>query len=368
MSYSENNKPVVLLTGASGNLGSSIAAILSDDYEVIGIDREAGDADFPVVEADLTDAMSIETALEEVRMRCGHRLASVIHLAAFFDFTGEEHPLYTALNVEGTRLLLRALQARFQVDQFIYVSTMLVHAPADPGQRIDERAPIGPRWAYPKSKAAAEAVVQEQSEGIPFVLLRLAGVYDEKVMVPTLAHQIARIFERDLESHLYSGSKDVGQSMLHREDMLDAFRRTVDRRASLPSSIAILVGEPSAVGYSALQDRIGELIHGQQHWPTLRVPKAVAAAGTWVQDKLEPVIPDAIDKGQQPFIKPFMIRMADDHYALDVSRAEKLLGWTPRHSLEDTLPAIVENLRQRPLDWYEANGVAPPAWLKNEEA
>ena len=49
-------------------------------------------------------------------------------------------------------------------------------------------------------------------------------------MVPTMAQQMARIYERDFQSYFYSGSTLVGQAMLHREDMLDAFRRTVDRR------------------------------------------------------------------------------------------------------------------------------------------
>ena len=29
-------------------------------------------------------------------------------------------------------------------------------------------------------------------------------------------------------------------------------------------------------------------------------------------------MPDAIDQGEAPFIRPFMIEMADDHYALDI--------------------------------------------------
>jgi hypothetical protein len=37
----------------------------------------------------------------------------------------------------------------------------------------------------------------------------------------------------------------------------------------------------------ALQDELGYLIHGEKEWPTLRLPKTVAAAGAWLQDKLE---------------------------------------------------------------------------------
>jgi len=358
-----DSKPIVLITGATGNLGRSLAEALGDGYRIAGLDRSAQDTGFKVFEADFTSDDSVELAMRQFREEFGGRIASVIHLVAFFDFTGEDNPLYQSVNIEGTRRLLRALR-EFEVEQFVYASTMLVHAPCRPGERIDESQPIEPRWAYPESKAAAEAVVREEHGDIPYVLLRLAGVYDEQSMVPTLAQQMSRIYERDVQSYFYSGSTLVGQAMLHRDDMLDAFRRTVDRRDRLPAETEILIGEPDAIGYDALQDEIGYLLHGAEDWPTVRVPKPIAAAGAWTQNKLEPVIPDAIDSGEAPFIKPFMVRMADDHYALDVRRAREMLGWEPQHRLKSELPGMVATLKKDPAAWYEKNGITPPAWVK----
>ena len=355
----ENEKPILLITGAAGNLGRSLASAFADSYRVIGLDQPGLQADFPLFSVDLTDDASVDAAFGQFRERFGTRIASVIHLVAYFDFSGEEQPLYERVNVEGTRRLLRALQS-FEVEQFVYSGTMLVHAPGRPGVVIDEDQPIAPRWAYPRSKAAAEAVIRAEHGHIPYVLLHLAGVYDEKSSVPTLANQIARIYERDFQSLFYSGSILAGQSMLHREDMIDAFRRTVDRRRDLPPGIVILIGEEEAIGYDALQDEIGALIHGNEDWPTLRLPKAAAAAGAWLQDKAEPLVPDALDQGERPFIRPFMVQMADDHYALDISRARDLLGWEPRHRLQDSLPAMIDTLIADPKGWYEANGLAPP--------
>lgn len=352
-------KPIVLITGAAGNIGRSLAAALSDGYSIVGLDQPGKKAEFPLIDADFTDDASIVRAMAQFRQTHGDHIASVIHLVAFFDFTGEENPLYQSVNVDGTRRLLRALQD-MDVEQFVYASTMLVHAPGRPGEPIDEDQPIDPRWAYPQSKAEAEQAIREEHGHIPYVLLRLAGLYDEKTSVPTLANQIARIHVRDFQSHFYSGSTFVGQSMVHRDDMLAAFRRTVDRREHIASGTAILIGEPEAMGYDALQDELGYLIHGVEDWPTLRIPKAAAAIGAWAQDKLEPVVPDAIDQGEPPFIKPFMVRMADDHYALDIGRAHQLLGWTPRHRLKDRLPDMVRTLKQDPAAWYEANGLTPP--------
>jgi nucleoside-diphosphate-sugar epimerase len=242
VSIAADRRPIVLITGATGNLGRSLGKALASDYRTVGLDLAAEGADFAVLEVDFTSDASIELAFRKFRDRFGSQIASVIHLVAYFDFTGEENPLYQSVTVEGTRRLLRALQ-EFEVEQFVYSSTMLVHAPCRPGERIDEHQPIDPRWAYPKSKAAAEDVIRAEHKQIPYVILRLAGVYDEHAMVPTMAQQIARIYERDFQSHFYSGNTLVGQSMLHRADMLDAFRRTIDRRDALPPETEILIGE-----------------------------------------------------------------------------------------------------------------------------
>ena len=355
-------RPIILITGATGNLGRSLGKALGRDYRIVGLDLKAQGTDFPVFEADFTSGPSVELALRKFRDAFGSHIASVIHLVAFFDFSGEDKPHYETVNVEGTRRLLKALQD-FDVEQFIYASTMLVHAPCRPGEHIDEQQPIEPRWAYPKSKADAEAVVRAEHKRIPYVILRLAGVYDEHAMVPTLARQMARIFDRDFQSYFYSGSTLVGQAMLHRDDMLDAFHRTVDRRAVLPAETEILIGEADAIGYDALQDELGYLIHGVDDWPTVRVPKPIAAVGAWAQGKLEPAIPDVIDGGEVPFIKPFMVAMSDDHYALDIRRARELLGWEPQHRLKDELPKLVAALKKNPSGWYKTSGITPPAWL-----
>ena len=361
---SPDTRPIVLITGATGNLGRSLGKALAHDYRIVGLDQREEEADFRVFAADFTSAPSVALALQKFREAYGANIASVIHLVAYFDFSGKDNPLYQTVNVDGTRHLMQALQD-FTVEQFVYASTMLVHAPCRPGERIDEQQPIDARWAYPQSKAAAEAVINAEHKHIPYVILRLAGVYDQHAMVPTMAQQIARIYERDFQSYFYAGSVLVGQAMLHRDDMLEAFQRTVDRRAVLPADAEILIGEADAIGYEALQDELGYLIHGVDEWPTVRVPQPIAAVGAWAHGKLEPAIPDVIDGGEAPFIKPFMIDMANDHFALDVRLARELLGWEPQHRLKDELPKLVAALKKDPSTWYKANGVSPPGWLSD---
>lgn len=355
-------KPAVLITGTAGNLGGTLARALSDQYQIIGLDRSASDAVSLSYIADITSAESVNEALQKIAHEQSQTLAAVIHLAAYFDFTGEDSPLYQQVNIDGTRHLLSALKP-FTVERFIYASTMLVHKPGSPGDKITEATPIEPSWAYPQSKADVEALIKKEIGETPYTFLRLAGVYDEHTAVPTLAHQIARIYELDFKSRVYAGDTDAGQAFLHKKDMVEAFKLTLEKRNQLPQAHALLIGEEECLSYSDLQNRIGELIYHQRKWRTFSLPTPVAKAGAWLQEKTEPLVPDDFDQGEKPFIRPFMIDMASDHYDLDISAARTQLGWRPKCSLYSTLEKLIQNLKADAAQWYSANRITPPTWL-----
>lgn len=358
----ELEKPLVVITGCAGNLGSSVVKALQPKYRVISLDRSKSESADDSFRFDLTSADSVRGALQQIADKYGRHIAAVIHLAAYFDFSGEHSPLYDKVNVSGTRHLISALDD-FEVERLIYAGTMLVHRPGAPGEKITEDTPIEPGWAYPISKAQTEEVIKSNAQ-MPWTLLHLAGLYDEETAVPTLSHQIARIYEQDFKSHLYAGDLDAGQAFIHREDLMDLFARVVDRRHELPQQHILLAGEEEVIGYEALQNRIGALIHGEQKWETVRLPGSVAKAGAWVETKAEPIVPDSFDKGEEPFIKPFMIDLASAHYDLDCSRAKQLLGWKARHTIYETLASLVNSLKQDPLTWYKANGITAPDWME----
>jgi nucleoside-diphosphate-sugar epimerase len=169
-----------------------------------------------------------------------------------------------------------------------------------------------------------------------------------------LAHQIQRIYERRLTSKVFPGDTSTGQSFVHLNDVVEALRATVARRSELPPDTVMLIGEPEPLSYDDLQRTFALRIHGERDWDTLQIPKAVAKAGAWVQDQIPGV--------EEPFIKPWMIDLADDHYALDITRARNLLGWSPRQSLRETLPTMVSALKADPEDFHRRNKLegAPP--------
>lgn len=347
-------RQTVMITGSSGLIGSRVARRLAPEHAIVGFDIQEPPADAHIdlsLHMDVTSEMSVRDALERARLEYGERVAAVVHLSAYYDFSGEPSPMYEQVTVEGTRRILRGLHEQsFEVDRFIFASTMLVHGPVKPGERIDEESPIDPRWVYPESKVKTEHVIAEERGVYPSALLRIAGVYTDEGQQPTLIHQIRRIHTRELNSFFFPGDSEAGQALVHLECAVDAIGRTVERRSELPDEVAILIGEPDPPSYAWLQDRIGEHLWGDE-WPTIRVPGPMAKAGAWIQEKVP---------GGDEFIKPYMIELADDHYALDISRARELLGWEPRRDFADTLPRIMQSLRDDPVGWYERNGLEVP--------
>lgn len=340
-------KKIVLITGGSGLIGSKLIKRLQDNYQVVGLDRTDNvhqPAKVEYVGFDVADEKSVTMAMDRVRYAYGSHIASVVHLAAYYDFSGAPSPLYEEVTVKGTEKFLHALQD-FKVDQFIFSSTNLIYKPTVPGQKINEDCPLAPNWDYPESKVDTEKIIHQKRGKIPVVVLRLAGVYDEEGNSIPITHQIQRIYEETLTSYFFSGDISHGNVFLHMDDLMTALVKTIEKRNELPEEITINIGEPVTPSYENLQERIGLLVHGEE-WKTYEIPKPLAKAGAWAQDLVG-----------DPFIKPWMIDRADDHYELDISRARELLGWEPGHNLIDTLPEMISNLKADPVAWYKRNGL-----------
>lgn len=360
----EKERGIVIVTGSNGRIGDAVMRRFAARFDdVVGFDRKAPNPPPPgctYIPVDITSDESVREGLRVVRAHHGSHIASVIHLAAYYDFFGEPSDKYDEVTVRGTGRLLRGFREQnFEVEQFVFSSTMLVHRPAKPGQFINEDWAIEPTWAYPESKVRTEQLIQNERGDIPAVLLRISGVYDDLCHSIPLAHQIQRIYERQLTSRVYSGSTSHGQSFLHMDDLVEAIALTVERRAELPPEVPILLGEPETLSYDELQHTFARLIHGED-WETLEVPDALspfAKAGAWVMEKLP---------GADPFIKPWMIDRANDHYALDITRARTLLDWKPKRSLRGTIPLMIAALKADPVGWYKENELELPSELENE--
>lgn len=349
----------ILVTGSNGEIGQAVMRRFTGRFaQVVGFDRKAP-ADPPpgctYLAADMTSDESVRAGLRILRAHHGARIASVIHLAAYYDFFGAPSPKYDEVTVRGTDRLLAGLrETGFQVEQFAFSSTMLVHAPGEPGQFINEDWPLAPTWAYPESKVRTEQLLRAGRGDIPIVLLRISGIYDDGCHSIPLAHQIQRIYERQFTNRFYSASTAHGQAFMHEDDLVDAIERVVERRGALPPELPLLLGEPEALSYDELQHTLSRLIHGTP-LETIVVPRLPAKLGAWLMN----LVP-----GRPQFIKPWMIDRAADHYALDLTNARTRLGWEPTRSLRKTLPTMIDALKADPLAWYKGNKLEPSSRVK----
>lgn len=343
----KNKTEVVIVTGSSGMIWSTLIHKLAEKYHVVGFDQDG--YPFPPIEAecvcvDLTSDDRMDFAFKRVRYAYGNKIAAVVHLAAYYDFLGEPSDLYDKVTVKGTERLLKFLQD-FEVEQFIFSSSMLVYKPSSPGVLITEDSPLEPKWDYPKSKVTTEKVMHEKRGEIPVVMMRIAGVYSEDGSSIPITNQVQRIYEKQIAARLYPANTAHGSTYVHRDDVIDAIALAVDQRKELPSETIINIGDEETLSYKELQDIISTEIHGEK-MPIIAIPKWFAKMGAFMQNLFG-----------KAFIKPWMIDLANDHFEMDSSRAKMILGWKPKHGLRETLPKMIENLKANPKKFYQENNL-----------
>lgn len=351
-------KEVVIITGSSGRIGTRIIERLNASFQPVGLDILGATIDKPSYEfvyVDLSSDHSVEVAFNRIRHAYGNRIASIIHLAAFYSFEGKHLELYDAITVNGTRRILREAK-KFEVGQFIFTSTMLVHEPTKRGVIQNEDSPIRGKWHYPASKVRTEKIIREECENIPYVIIRIAGCYDEECNCVPISQHISRIYEKQMASYLFPGNVNNGVPYTHFDDLVDMMFILIERRKDLPKELTFLCCEEDSISYRDLQTAFGKLIHNKDHWPMIWVPKWFAKFGAWVQNHTPFMA--------KPFIKPWMVDLADDNYEFTMEKARKILGWSPKRSLRKTLPLLIANLKADPIAWYKRHKIPLTHYVK----
>lgn len=351
------NKAPIIVTGSAGRIGASFIKEFSKRYPdipIIGFELLKAlyaSANEELVPVNVANEESVAQAFMHIKNFYGTRIAGFIHLAAYYSFNDLNFENYQKITVEGTERILKHLQD-FEVEQFFFSSTMLIHAPCKVGEKIGENSPVVPKWAYPLSKVLTEKVIHDNRGKIPTVIMRISGVYDDECHSIPISQQITRIFEKQATAGLYSGNITHGSCYMHMDDLVNAMCLCFEKRKDLPKECILEMGEDQTFSYDYLQRAISKKLLGKEI-KTYRVPKFIA--------KLGAIFLSIFTKS---FIKPWMIDLADDHYDLDVSKAKKLLGWKLSHSLATDLPVMLDRMLQDPGKWYKKNGLTPPKHLK----
>jgi nucleoside-diphosphate-sugar epimerase len=165
-------KPVVVVTGIAGNLGSRLLPLLGD-FSVIGVDVSSPQTDLPLQfeRLDLGDESCTRVLYELLR---DSRPVSVVHLAFVID------PVRTGvldtermwqINVAGTARVMEAItEANRTTDpgikQFVFPSSVSVYGPSLPSPATEESPRAAHTLPYAIHKKQSDEVVQHRSTAL----------------------------------------------------------------------------------------------------------------------------------------------------------------------------------------------------------
>jgi hypothetical protein len=116
----------------------------------------------------------------------------------------------------------------------------------------------------------------------------------------------------------------------------------------------VLICSPSeTVGHRELFDLASVNYRGRHLRPIL-MPSWLARIGVWGRDLTGRVL------GNRPFERPWMVRYIDWDLAVDASRSQAKLGFTPRERLmvKRRVPFMIEHLKTDPVEWHQRNQAA----------
>jgi len=318
----------VVVTGASGNVGTSLLRALEGEAAVtslLGLARRR-----PELELAKTTWASADVAADDL---AGHFRGAdvVVHLAWLIQPSHDPFAMWRT-NVVGTeRVLTAASQAG--VGALVCASSVGAYSPGPKDRPVDETWPTHgvTTSAYSRDKAYQERLLdlfERDHPGVRVVRLRPALTFKR-----VAASEIRRFFLGPLVPGSLARAdaipvvpkvKRLRTQAVHTDDVGQAYRLALVGDARGPFNLA---AEPVLDA-----DTLAGLLHARP----VRVPAGLLKAGaaaTW-RLHLQPVSPGWLDLALQSPL-------------LDAGRAAAELGWRPRRSAVEALQELLAGLRER---------------------
>jgi nucleoside-diphosphate-sugar epimerase len=349
--------PRLVVTGASGFVGRHLLDALKEDHRIVGIARRSqvrsGAPIHPNItwhQADIGDRVAIETIFEGIRSDGGAEI--LIHLAAHYDFTGEEHPEYERTNVNGLRNVLE-LSKPLGLRRFVFSSSTAACAFPPLGGALVEGSPPDGDHIYARTKATGERMLREYRDHFPSTIVRFAALFSDWCEYPPLFMFLETWLSSAWNARVLGGRGQSAIPYLHVDDLTLFFLALLDRVDDVPPGQVLQASHDGAVSHQQLYDE-STLVHFGNRRSSLHVPRPLCGPGMWGRDLLGRLI------GKRPFERPWMARYIDLAMTIDASRTRATLGWEPRPRLHvlRRLPFLLENRRTDPIEWNRANRAA----------
>lgn len=327
----------VLVTGATGFVGSAVARRAQQDFAVRALVRPGSDrrnvagCGFELVEGDMLDAASLERACEGVRY--------VFHVAADYRLWARDMREIHHNNRAGTANVMEAA-LRHGVERVVYTSSVATldakgaSAPVDETRRLDEANAIG---AYKRSKVAAERLVEGMvaERALPAVLVCPSTPIGPRDVKPTPTGRLIV----EAASGRVPAFVDTGLNFVHVDDVAEAHLLAL--RHGVIGERYIAGGDDVAL--AELLGHIARMVGARP--PSLRLPRWPLYPVALVAQGL------AHYSGREPFLTVDGLRMSRNRMFFSSEKAKRELGYRPRSYLEGLRDA---------LDWFIAEGFVRP--------
>jgi nucleoside-diphosphate-sugar epimerase len=316
----------VVVTGATGNVGTStLAALVADDRvdSILGLARRRPELELPKVDWAVADVRSADlTKLFE-------GADAVIHLAWLIQPSRNERET-ESVNVAGSERVFGAV-ADAGVPRLVYASSVGAYSPGPKDRFVGEDHPTGgiPTSFYSRHKAAVERVLDRFEAAEPSV--SVARLRPALIFKGEAASEIRRLFAgpflpnpfiRPSLIPIIPAIPGLRFQAVHSLDVGDAYARAVFSDATGAFNIAAdPVLDP---------EHLGELLSARP----IRIPRKIATAlveGTW-RARLQPSPSGWLD-------------MALEVPLMSSERARGELGWEPRRTADDALLELLDGMR-----------------------
>ena len=317
----------IVVTGASGNVGTSVVQALAGDprvSEIVGVSRRTPSWENPKTRWVRADVASVD--LEPLFAGA----AAVIHLAWLIQPSRDERET-ERVNVLGSRRVFRAAAAS-GAGALVHASSVGAYSHGPKDRAVDESWPVDgiPTSFYSRHKAAAERALSEVERAHP--RLRVVRLRPGLIFKREAGAEIRRLFAGPfLPSQLVRPGlvpvvPDIPRlrfQAVHSLDVGEAYRlAALDETARGAYNVA---AEP------VLDPAELARVLGARRLPLPAGVLRGLVAATW-RARLQPTPPGWLD-------------LALGVPIMDSTRAREELGWTPRHTAAEALLELMGGMR-----------------------
>ena len=318
---------MILVTGASGFVGSAVArCLLQSGEEVRALVRPTssrtnlGDPRLQIVEGDISDAESIARAMTGIRF--------LFHVAADYRLWARHPDDIVRTNVEGARTVMNAA-LRAGVERIVYTSSVATLASRTNREPSDETLPLAAAdavGAYKYSKVVAERLVEAMvtEQKLPAVVVNPSTPIGPGDVRPTPTGRI--IIEA--AAGRMPAYVDTGLNLVHVDDV--AAGHVAALHKGRIGERYILGGQDVLLGdmLREIARRVGRAA------PKIRLPRHLIFPIAYGAEAI------ARFTGREPFVTTTGLKLAKDHMFFTSAKAARELGYQARPYGEAIAEAI----------------------------